>query len=146
MPYWTSQLFQVPGQGPASYLDAAQREKALQSMQQMSSAQIVSATSNMHSRMVAPPVSYGGFWQHPGLGGQASQDVKPFAQSPFLHGDKTPTSLGKQTVVWLRINYNKKKDEQSAFFFLLTQIIPPSGKWGGGGFGRLKKICTINEL
>jgi hypothetical protein len=62
----------------------------------MSSAQIVSATSNMHSRMVAPPVSYGGFWQHPGLGGQTNtQDVKPFAQSPFLHGDKTPTSLGK---------------------------------------------------
>jgi hypothetical protein len=92
----TNQLFQMPGQGPASYLDAAQREKALQSMQQMSSAQIVSATSNMHSRMVAPPVSYGGFWQHPGLGGQATQDVKPFAQSPFLHGDKTPTSLGKE--------------------------------------------------
>jgi hypothetical protein len=91
-------MFQMPGQGPTSYLDAAQREKALQSMQQMSSAQIVSATSNMHSRMVAPPVSYGGFWQHPGLGGQTTtQDVKPFAQSPFLHGDKTPTSLGKFT-------------------------------------------------
>ena len=43
-------LLQVPGQGPTSYLDAAQREKALQSMQQMSSAQIVSATANMHPR------------------------------------------------------------------------------------------------
>ena len=43
-------MLQVPGQGPHSYLDAAQREKALQSMQQMSSAQIVSATSNMHPR------------------------------------------------------------------------------------------------
>jgi len=80
----------VPGQGPTSYLDAAQREKALQSMQQMSSAQIVSATANMHPRM-APPVTYGGFWQHPGLG--QSQDVKPFAQNPFLP-DKTPSQLG----------------------------------------------------
>jgi len=83
----------VPGQGPTSYLDAAQREKALQSMQQMSSAQIVSATSNMHHRM-GPPVTYGGFWQHPGLGQTPPQDVKPFAQSPFLHSEKTPTSLG----------------------------------------------------
>merc|ERR1719350_819936 len=88
----------VPGQGPHSYLDAAQREKALQSMQQMSSAQIVSATSNMHPRM-APPVSgYSGFWLHPGLGQAAPpQDIKPFAQSPnpFLShsADKTPSSL-----------------------------------------------------
>ena len=81
-------------------------------MQQMSSAQIVSATSNMHPRYVsssanplfsllspcvspvtplivssprmAPPVSgYSGFWQHPGLGQAAPpQDIKPFAQSP----------------------------------------------------------------
>ena len=56
---------QVPGQGPTSYLDAAQREKALQQMQQMSSAQIVSATAHMQPRM-GPPVTYGGFWQHPG--------------------------------------------------------------------------------
>lgn len=88
----------VPGQGPHSYLDAAQREKALQSMQQMSSAQIVSATSNMHpssfSRMGPPVSSYGGFWQHPGLGQAPPQDIKPFAQTPFLpHGDKTPSSL-----------------------------------------------------
>ncbi|XP_023344115.1 transcriptional enhancer factor TEF-1 [Eurytemora carolleeae] len=82
----------VPGQGPTSYLDAAQREKALQSMQQMSSAQIVSATANMHpSYRMGPPVSYGGFWQHPGLG--QTQDVKPFAQNPFL-GDKPPSSIG----------------------------------------------------
>ena len=40
---------------------------------------------------MAPPVSYGGFWQHPGLG--QTQDVKPFSQNPFLP-DKTPTSLG----------------------------------------------------
>lgn len=86
---------QVPGQGPTSYLDAAQREKALQQMQQMSSAQIVSATAHMQQRM-APPVTYGGFWQHPGLGQTSPHhDVKPFAQSPFLQpaGDKTPTSL-----------------------------------------------------
>ena len=41
---------------------------------------------------MGPPVSYGGFWQHPGLG--QAQDVKPFAQNPFL-GDKPPTSIGK---------------------------------------------------
>ena len=58
-------ILQVPGQGPTSYLDAAQREKALQQMQQMSSAQIVSATAHMQPRM-GPPVTYGGFWQHPG--------------------------------------------------------------------------------
>jgi len=86
----------VPGQGPTSYLDAAQREKALQQMQQMSSAQIVSATAHMQPRMgTMPPVTYpGGFWQHPGLGQTSPHDVKPFAQSPFLQGDKTPTSLG----------------------------------------------------
>jgi len=96
----------VPGQGPTSYLDAAQREKALQQMQQMSSAQIVSATAHMQPRM-GPPVTYGGFWQHPGaLGGlgqiqTSPHDVKPFAQSPFssLQSDvKTPVSgLGMGT-------------------------------------------------
>ena len=86
-------LLQVPGQGPTSYLDAAQREKALQQMQQMSSAQIVSATAHMQPRM-GPPVTYGGFWQHPGLGQTSPHDVKPFAQNPFLHSEKTPTSLG----------------------------------------------------
>jgi len=79
----------VPGQGPTSYLEVAQREKALQSMQQMSSAQIVSATSSMHPRM-APPVTYGGFWQHPGL--NQTQDVKPFHQNPFLP-EKSTTSI-----------------------------------------------------
>ena len=86
-------MLQVPGQGPTSYLDAAQREKALQQMQQMSSAQIVSATAHMQPRM-GPPVTYGGFWQHPGLGQTSPHDVKPFAQNPFLHSEKTPTSLG----------------------------------------------------
>ena len=43
---------------------------------------------------MGPPVSYGGFWQHPGLG--QTQDVKPFAQNPFL-GDKPSTSLGIKT-------------------------------------------------
>ena len=70
-----SLLLQVPGQGPTSYLDAAQREKALQQMQQMSSAQIVSATAHMQPRM-GPPVTYGGFWQHPGaLGGNNCQPI-----------------------------------------------------------------------
>lgn len=74
-------------------------------MQQMSSAQIVSASA-MHNKtlplgMPHTPVSYGGtFWQ-PGI--QAgNQDVKPFAQSPFglgsdgmsksLHGSATTAS------------------------------------------------------
>ena len=47
---------------------------------------------------MGPPVSYGGFWQHPGLG--QTQDVKPFAQNPFL-GDKPPTSLGNKTNTFL---------------------------------------------
>lgn len=87
----------VPGQGPTSYLDAAQREKALQSMQQMSSAQIVSATANMHPRM--PQVSaYSGFWQHPGLGQHGPsppQDIKPFSQvpSPFSLNQLDKTSV-----------------------------------------------------
>jgi transcriptional enhancer factor len=77
----------VPSNGsPASYLDQAQKEKALQSMQQMSSAQIVSASA-IHNKtlplnMGHTPVSYGGFWQ-PGIQASAPQDVKPFCQSPF---------------------------------------------------------------
>lgn len=76
----------VPGNGsPASYIEQAHKEKALQSMQQMSSAQIVSASA-MHNKgmslPVHPPVTYGGsFWQ-PGLQ-HGCQDVKPFAQNPF---------------------------------------------------------------
>ena len=67
-------LFQVPGNGsPAAYLDQAQTEKALQSMQQMSSAQIVSATAMQNAKSMSipginhPSMPYGGgFWQ-PGL-------------------------------------------------------------------------------
>jgi len=91
----------VPNNGsPASYLDHAQREKALQSMQQMSSAQIVSASA-MHNKtgplgMAHTPVSYGGgFWQ-PGIQAGAPQDVKPFGQSPFGLGDGKPP-MGLQT-------------------------------------------------
>jgi len=87
----------VPSNGsPASYLDQAQKEKALQSMQQMSSAQIVSASAHMHSKSALPmgmghtPVSYGGFWQ-PGIQAGAPQDVKPFGQTPFgLGGEGKP--------------------------------------------------------
>jgi len=86
----------IPGHGPTSYLDAAQREKALHQMQQMSSAQIVSATASAMQQRMAPPVSYGGFWQHPGLHQDPPQDVKPFAHSPFMpgQGNKTPVSIG----------------------------------------------------
>ena len=59
-------IFQVPGNNsPASYLDQAHKEKALQSMQQMSSAQIVSASA-MHKNYPMPlptPYTTGGpFW------------------------------------------------------------------------------------
>lgn len=93
----------VPTNGStASYLDQAQKEKALQAMQQMSSAQIVSASALNSKPMpipgvTHPPVSYGGsFWQ-PGLHSGTPQDVKPFSQSPFgLGGDKS-LCLGGQT-------------------------------------------------
>ncbi|KAB7507045.1 Transcriptional enhancer factor TEF-1, partial [Armadillidium nasatum] len=68
----------------AKLKDPATKEKALQTMSTMSSAQIVSA---MHTKgsigLPPPPVSYpgaiGGFWQ----GAGPSQDVKPFAQTAF---------------------------------------------------------------
>ena len=57
----------------ATKLIEAQLAAELQQMQQMSSAQIVSATAHMQPRM-GPPVTYGGFWQHPGaLGGNYCQ-------------------------------------------------------------------------
>jgi len=74
----------VPGNNsPASYLDQAHREKALQSMQQMSSAQIVSASA-MHNKhpMHSLPAAYttgGPFWN----GFQTTQYVKPFSQISF---------------------------------------------------------------
>lgn len=57
---------------------------------------------------MGPPVTYGGFWQHPGLG--QTQDVKPFHQNPFL-GDKSPSSLGKS----LDLLFSRMKDSQDAF-------------------------------
>merc|ERR1719328_497032 len=64
----------VPSNGsPASYIDQAQKEKALQSMQQMSSAQIVSASAMQHPKMPThlgmthTPVSYGGGLWQPGF-------------------------------------------------------------------------------
>nr|BAL41704.1 scalloped [Thermobia domestica] len=72
-------------------VDQAAKEKALQTMSSMSSAQIVSATA-LHNKAaaaglaslgIASPVSYpGAFWQ-PGLQPGTSQDVKPFSQSPY---------------------------------------------------------------
>ena len=62
----TNHTFQVPGNNsPASYLDQAHKEKALQSMQQMSSAQIVSASAmhNKHPYPLPTPYTTGGpFW------------------------------------------------------------------------------------
>ena len=63
---FTYHTFQVPGNNsPASYLDQAHKEKALQSMQQMSSAQIVSASAmhNKHPYPLPTPYTTGGpFW------------------------------------------------------------------------------------
>ena len=96
---------QVPGQGPTSYLDAAQREKALQSMQQMSSAQIVSATANMHPRM-GPPVTYGGFWQHPGLGQAPPQVLLSGIHSSVLF---YWTVLGREAVCAVGISARREE-------------------------------------
>ncbi|KAK8749089.1 hypothetical protein OTU49_015668 [Cherax quadricarinatus] len=78
-------------------LDSATKEKALHTMSSMSSAQIVSATA-MHSKtslgLPPPPVSYASaFWQG-GLQAGTSQDVKPFAQSPFGMGGETKPPVG----------------------------------------------------
>ena len=77
---------QVPGNNsPASYLDQAHKEKALQSMQQMSSAQIVSASAmhNKHpyltSNIPTPYTTGGPFWN----GLQAQEYV--FTSLPNIH-------------------------------------------------------------
>ncbi|CAG9823726.1 unnamed protein product [Phaedon cochleariae] len=92
----------------ASFLwggDHVAKEKALQTMSSMSSAQIVSATTAMHSKSAAlniglthnshNPVSYPGaqFWQ-PGLQPGTSQDVKPFAQAAYTGKPATAVSAG----------------------------------------------------
>ncbi|XP_031333079.1 transcriptional enhancer factor TEF-1 isoform X1 [Photinus pyralis] len=82
-------------------VDHATKEKALQTMSSMSSAQIVSATA-MHSKStglglgITPPASYPGpqFWQ-PGLQPGTSQDVKPFQQPPYPGKPATAVSSGE---------------------------------------------------
>ncbi|XP_054261053.1 transcriptional enhancer factor TEF-1-like isoform X2 [Macrosteles quadrilineatus] len=80
--------------------DHAAKEKALQTMSSMSSAQIVSATAihnkataaGLASLGLASPVSYpGAFWQ-PGLQPGTSQDVKPFAQGGYPGKPSTAVS------------------------------------------------------
>ncbi|XP_036236715.1 transcriptional enhancer factor TEF-3 [Molothrus ater] len=90
----------------AKLKDQAAKDKAMQSMATMSSAQIISATS-FHSKMGLPGLprpaypAVSGFWQGP-LPGQAgsSQDVKPFSQQPYavqpplpIPGFESPTGL-----------------------------------------------------
>ncbi|NXK75526.1 TEAD4 factor, partial [Amazona guildingii] len=73
----------------SSEKDQAAKDKAMQSMATMSSAQIISATA-FHSKMALPGLprpaypAVSGFWQG-ALSGQAgsSQDVKPFSQQPY---------------------------------------------------------------
>lgn len=81
-------------------VDHAAKEKALQTMSSMSSAQIVSATAihnkaaaaGLASLGLASPVSYpGAFWQ-PGLQPGTSQDVKPFAQPGYAGKPATAVS------------------------------------------------------
>lgn len=76
--------------------DTAAKEKALQSLTSLSSAQIVSATAMQNKAGLAslvPPVSYTGapFWQ-PTIGQPGtSEDVKPFASQPYaLQSPKAP--------------------------------------------------------
>ncbi|PSN54696.1 Transcriptional enhancer factor TEF-1 [Blattella germanica] len=80
--------------------DHAAKEKALQTMSSMSSAQIVSATAihnkaaaaGLASLGLASPVSYpGAFWQ-PGLQPGTSQDVKPFSQPGYAGKPATAVS------------------------------------------------------
>ncbi|KAK7576345.1 hypothetical protein V9T40_012631 [Parthenolecanium corni] len=79
--------------------DPAVKEKTLQSMSTLSSAQIVSATA-IHNKAAASLASLGiassavsytapAFWQ-PGLQPGTSQDIKPFAQGPY-----TASATGK---------------------------------------------------
>nr|WCQ76357.1 scalloped [Triops longicaudatus] len=82
--------------------DSVAKEKALQTMSSMSSAQIVSATS-MHNKAslaglgLPGPVSYPTpFWQ-PGLQPGPSQDVKPFASSHYGVGGLTSNSKSTPT-------------------------------------------------
>ncbi|XP_075020089.1 transcriptional enhancer factor TEF-3 isoform X2 [Calonectris borealis] len=90
----------------AKLKDQAAKDKAMQSMATMSSAQIISATA-FHSKMALPGLprpaypAVSGFWQG-ALPGQAgsSQDVKPFSQQPYavqpplpLPGFESPTGL-----------------------------------------------------
>ncbi|XP_046395680.1 transcriptional enhancer factor TEF-1 isoform X3 [Ischnura elegans] len=89
-------------------VDQAAKEKALQTMSSMSSAQIVSATA-MHNKAAAAglatlgltsPVSYPGaqFWQ-PGLQPGTSQDVKPFASQVGGYGVSGGGGAGSLGVV-----------------------------------------------
>ena len=67
--HWMTFLCQVPGGhhgSHASYLEQAHKEKALQQMQQMSSAQIVSATT-MHGKAAALLGGHHHGGGHPGM-------------------------------------------------------------------------------
>ncbi|XP_030070299.1 transcriptional enhancer factor TEF-3 [Microcaecilia unicolor] len=91
----------------AKLKDQAAKDKAFQSMANMSSAQIVSATA-FQTKMALPGLprsaysTVSGFWQGP-LPGQAgsSQDVKPFSQQVYIQpplpspmpGFESPTGL-----------------------------------------------------
>ena len=69
-------------------------------MQQMSSAQIVSASAMQHPKMPThlgmthTPVSYGGGLWQPGFQSGVPQDVKPFSQGFGLGGTDTKTPGG----------------------------------------------------
>ncbi|KAI4891417.1 hypothetical protein NFI96_026954 [Prochilodus magdalenae] len=81
-------LLFLPSDGPC--LDQTVKDKALQSMASMSSAQIVSATA-IHNKLGLPGIprpafpGAAGFWQGMISTGQpgSSQDIKPFAQQAY---------------------------------------------------------------
>ncbi|XP_078453266.1 transcriptional enhancer factor TEF-1-like isoform X1 [Lampetra planeri] len=84
----------------AMNMDQNAKDKALQSMAAMSSAQIVSATA-IHSKAMGmgpalprppyPPAQ--GFWSLPGQPGSSAQDVKPFAQPAYPMQTSIPTPI-----------------------------------------------------
>ncbi|XP_071038269.1 transcriptional enhancer factor TEF-1 isoform X8 [Parasteatoda tepidariorum] len=87
--------------------DQAAKEKALQSLTSLSSAQIVSATA-IHNKAaglasLVPPVNYSGtpvskFWQ-PGITqAGTSEDIKPFASQPYGIGHKPPVTVPASSV------------------------------------------------
>uniref|UniRef100_A0A9J7ZDQ6 TEA domain transcription factor 1 n=1 Tax=Cyprinus carpio carpio TaxID=630221 RepID=A0A9J7ZDQ6_CYPCA len=89
-------------------LDQSVKDKALQSMASMSSAQIVSATA-IHNKLGLPGIprpafpGAAGFWQGMISTGQpgSSQDIKPFAQQAYPIQPAVTTTISSMSVIVL---------------------------------------------